>query len=67
LAPRSASCSKRQYHLLPDPKEEGGDLVDVTVFGPTAIQAGGEGLIQVLLHTLGQRKIAKALAKEADP
>ncbi len=44
-----------------------GDLVDVSVFGPTSIEAGGEGLIQVFLHTLSQREIAKVLAKEADP
>ena len=43
------------------------DLVDVSVFGPTSIQVGGEGLVQVFLHTLGQRDVARALATEADP
>jgi hypothetical protein len=51
----------------PAPEATGTDLVDVSVFGPTGIQAGGEGLIQVFLHHLSQREIAKALAKEADP
>jgi hypothetical protein len=52
---------------LPAPKSDCADLVDVSVFGPTAIRAGGEGLVQVFLHTLGQREIAKALARETDP
>jgi TIR domain-containing protein len=51
----------------PAPKETKADLVDVSVFGPTAIKAGSEGLIQVFLHRLGQREIAKALAQETDP
>lgn len=51
----------------PAPKAMKGDLVDVSVFGPTAIKAGGEGLIQVFLHHLSQREIAKALARETDP
>jgi hypothetical protein len=51
----------------PAAKETTTDLVDVSVFGPTAINAGGEGLIQVFLHTLGQREVAKALAQETDP
>ena len=51
----------------PAPKETNADLVDVSVFGPTAVKAGGECLIQVLLHRLDQREIAKALAQETDP
>lgn len=51
----------------PAPRMTRTDLVDVSVFGPTSIQAGGEGLIQVFLHTLGQREVTKALATEADP
>lgn len=51
----------------PAPKRKKADLVDVSVFGPTAIQAGGEGLVQVFLHQLGQRELAKALAQEVDP
>jgi hypothetical protein len=47
--------------------ESTADLVDVSVFGPTAIKAGGEGLVQVFLHHLTQREIAKALAQEVDP
>ena len=43
------------------------DLVDVSVFGPRAIKAGGEALVQVFLHHLSQREIAKALAQEIDP
>ncbi len=55
--------------LPPQPaaKPTKADLVDVSVFGPTAVKAGGEGLIQVFLHHLSQREIAKALAQETDP
>lgn len=64
----SAALGKLFQAAVPPPtsKAANADLVDVSVFGPTAIQAGGEGLIQVFLHTLGQREIAKALAQEAD-
>ncbi len=37
------------------------------MFGPSAVGAGQQSLIQVLLHQLGQREIAKALAQENDP
>lgn len=65
-----AVLGKLLYAAAPAPpatKEIGADLVDMSVFGPTAIEAGGEGLIQVFLHTLSQREIAKALAQETDP
>jgi len=64
-----AVLGKLLYAAAPPPpatKEIGADLVDMSVFGPTAIEAGGEGLIQVFLHTLSQREIAKALAQETD-
>ena len=51
----------------PAPKATSTDLVDVSVFGPTAVQAGDECLIQVFLHQLNQREIADALAREVDP
>ncbi len=51
----------------PAPKATSTDLVDVSVFGPTAVQAGDECLIQVFLHQLDQREIADALAREVDP
>ncbi len=51
----------------PAPDATRADLVDASVFGPTAVQAGEECLIQVFLHRLGQREVAKALALEADP
>jgi hypothetical protein len=52
---------------VPLSKEIDADLVDVSVFGPTAVQAGHDCLIQVFLHQLDQREIVKALALEADP
>jgi TIR domain len=43
------------------------DLVDVSVFGPNAIPAGHEGLIQVFLHRLENKLTVYGLAMEADP
>jgi hypothetical protein len=51
----------------PAPKATSMDLVEASVFGPNAVEAGQQGLIQVLLHQLNQREIAKALAQENDP
>ncbi len=65
-----AVLGKLLHASIPPPpaaKAAGGELVDVSLFGPSSVQAEGEGLIQVFLHKLGQREIAKALAKEADP
>ena len=65
-----AALGKLLHAAVPPPptaKQESGDLVDVSVFGPIAVEAGQQCLIQVFLHKLGQREIAKALAQEADP
>jgi predicted component of type VI protein secretion system len=51
----------------PTPAARQCDLVDVSVFGPIAVEPGREALIQVFLHGLDQRDIAKALAQETDP
>lgn len=51
----------------PVPVAARAELVDASVFGPTAVPAGEEGLIQVFLHRLGQRDVARALAMEVDP
>ena len=43
------------------------DVVDVSVFGPTSLTVKCQALIQVFLHQLDQREVARALAREADP
>ena len=42
------------------------DTVDVSVFGPPAVHAGSECLVQVFLHTLEQSAAVAASARETD-
>jgi hypothetical protein len=43
------------------------DIVDISVFGPDALKAGGSCLIQVFLHALNQAAEVIGRAKESDP
>lgn len=63
-----AALGKLLPAIVPPPPAKGGGsgIVDVSVFGPVRLQAGNEGLVQVFLHTLGQREIATVLAREID-
>jgi predicted component of type VI protein secretion system len=51
----------------PAPAAHQRDLVDASVFGPTAVEPGRDALVQVFLHRLDHRDMAKSLAQEADP
>jgi DNA-binding protein HU-beta len=51
--------------LVPAPAAAA-DVVDVSVFGPKSLRAGGECLVQVFLHTLAQQVTVAAQARETD-
>ncbi len=51
----------------PAPPARQSDLVDASVFGPSAVEPGEEALIQVFLHGLDQRDVARERAQGSDP
>jgi hypothetical protein len=51
----------------PGISREDARTIDVSVFGPGALEPGREGLIQVFLHELDQRSVAQSLAQQMDP